>query len=90
MFVCLFQVKNKILYRRENLITVQKNVRMFLSKKKHAPRYKTIMKVKGIESMLSGMESISQQLKNKTATEAEVKALKSEIMATCLKIKVLF
>ncbi|KAK6628369.1 hypothetical protein RUM43_002181 [Polyplax serrata] len=83
----VIKLKNKILYRRENLITVQKNVRMFLSKKKHAPRYKTIMKVKGIESMLSGMESISQQLKNKTATEAEVKALKSEIMATCLKIK---
>lgn len=82
-------VKNKILYRKENLIIVQKNVRMYLSRKKHAPRYKTIMKVKGIESMLSGMESISQQLKtNKSSTEAEIKALKSQILATCLKIKV--
>lgn len=82
-------MKNKIAYRRENLIIVQKNVRMMLSKKKHAPRYKTIMKVKGILSMVSGMESIAEQLKsNKSATETEIKSLKNDITSACIKIKV--
>lgn len=45
----LFTVKNKILYRRENLITIQKNVRMHLSKVKHRPRYLGIRKINSLK-----------------------------------------
>lgn len=44
-----FTVKNKILYRRENLITIQKNVRMHLSKVKHRPRYMGIKKINSLK-----------------------------------------
>ena len=54
---------------------------MFLMKKKHGPRYKTIMKTKGIESMLTEMETMARQLKNnnKNVTETEIKNLKTEL-----------
>lgn len=49
----MFTVKNKILYRRENLITIQKNVRMHLSKVKHRPRYMGIRKINSLKVSLS-------------------------------------
>lgn len=42
-------VKNKILYRQANLIIIQKNVRMHLSKIKHRPRYMGIKKINSLK-----------------------------------------
>jgi myosin-6 len=44
-----FSVKNKILYRRASLITIQKNVRMFLAKRIHQPRYRGIAKINSLQ-----------------------------------------
>lgn len=49
MNIYFIVVKNKILYRRENLITIQKNVRMHLSKVKHRPRYMGIKKINSLK-----------------------------------------
>lgn len=49
MNILFISVKNKILYRRENLITIQKNVRMHLSKIKHRPRYMGIKKINSLK-----------------------------------------
>lgn len=48
-----FPVKYKILYRRACLITIQKNVRMFLAKRIHQPRYKGIMKINSLQVQYS-------------------------------------
>lgn len=49
MTILFISVKNKILYRQENLITIQKNVRMHLSKIKHRPRYMGIKKINSLK-----------------------------------------
>lgn len=46
-------VKNKILYRQKNLIIIQKNVRMHLSRVKHRPRYMGIRKIISLKVSLS-------------------------------------
>ena len=44
-----FSVKYKILFRKECLITIQKNIRMFLVKRIHQPRYRGIIKIKSLQ-----------------------------------------
>lgn len=53
-FYVFISVKNKILYRQKNLITIQKNVRMHLSRVKHRPRYMGIKKINSLKVSLSG------------------------------------
>ena len=82
-------VKNKIIYRRENLIVIQKNVKMHLSRKQHQPRYRGIMKINSLQSMLTRMEqSIGQLKKEKDASSVEVTKLKQDLTAAIQKIKV--
>jgi myosin-6 len=45
-------VRNKIKYRRENLIKVQKTVKMYQAKKQHRPRYRGIMRIKDLKVCL--------------------------------------
>jgi len=49
MHIVIVVVKNKILYRQANLIVIQKNVRMHLSKMKHRPRYMGIKKINSLK-----------------------------------------
>jgi myosin VI len=82
-------VKNKIIYRRENLVVIQKNVKMHLSRKQHQPRYRGIMKINSLQSMLTRMEqSIGQLKKEKDASSVEVTKLKQDLTAAIQKIKV--
>lgn len=86
--ICL-SVKNKILYRRENLVTIQKNIKMFLCKRKHQPRYKTMLKIRELESMAGRMESTMQQLKKDRAViETELKEFVRDLVSSRQKIKV--
>lgn len=59
----VIKLKNKILYRRQKLIVIQKNVRMHLARKKYRPRYLGMMKLKTLQSQLSQMSSIVNELK---------------------------
>lgn len=62
---------------------------MYLCKKRHQPRYKTMMKIDGLKSMLTKMQSIIEQLKkDKAASESELKALQNDMDAAKRKIKV--
>lgn len=49
VFLFAFSVHNKILYRRNCHITIQKNIRMYLAKKRHQPRYRGIMKINTLQ-----------------------------------------
>lgn len=82
-------MKNKIKYRKEALITIQKNVRMWLCKRKYKPRIRTLVKVKALQSQLTAMEHLVTQLKNdKEKSSQQVKSLKQQLAATITKIKV--
>lgn len=48
-YVRFVVVKNKILYRRSCLITIQKNARMLLAKKKYKHRYQGIIKINSLK-----------------------------------------
>lgn len=45
----ILSVKNKIAYRRQQLVIIQKNIRMYNARKKYRPRYLGVLKIKGIQ-----------------------------------------
>ncbi|KAG7159253.1 Unconventional myosin-VI-like, partial [Homarus americanus] len=84
----VIKLKNKILYRREQLIIIQKNVKMYHARKKHRPRYLGVIKVKGLQGQLQQMLGIVNQLrKEKDSSLATVKKLEGNMEATIKKIK---
>ncbi|XP_071438694.1 myosin heavy chain 95F isoform X2 [Hetaerina americana] len=84
----VIKLKNKINYRRDCYIMVQKNCRMYLAKKKHQHRYRGIMKINSLQSMLTKMEGIIKQLKKeKESSAAEVKALQGDMAHAILLIR---
>ncbi|KAJ9598039.1 hypothetical protein L9F63_026855 [Diploptera punctata] len=86
----VIKLKYKILYRRACLVTIQKNVRMFLAKKVHQPRYKGIVKINSLQAKLKQMEtSIGQLKKDKESSLSELKKLQGEMAAAVQKIKVI-
>ncbi|XP_046405363.1 myosin heavy chain 95F isoform X2 [Ischnura elegans] len=84
----VIKLKNKIKYRRECYIIIQKNMRMLLAKKKHQPRYRGIMKINSLKSMLTKMEGIIKQLKkDKESSAADVKALQGDMARAIQQIR---
>ncbi|GBL80058.1 Unconventional myosin-VI [Araneus ventricosus] len=76
----VIKLKNKILYRRNNLIVIQKNFRMCLAKQKYRPRYLYIMKLKKLCEKLDAMSQIVSQLnKEKENSSAEIQALREKM-----------
>ncbi|KAK7866674.1 hypothetical protein R5R35_006058 [Gryllus longicercus] len=84
----VIKLKYKILYRRGNLITIQKWVRMFLAKKQHQHRYQGIMKINGLKEKLKRMENIISQLKkDKESSVNDLKKLQTDMDVAVKKIK---
>lgn len=84
----VIKLKYKILYRRACLITIQKNVRMFLAKRIHQPRYKGIAKINSLQAKLLQMEaSIGQLKKDKQSSLSELKKLQADMTSAIQKIK---
>ncbi|XP_069956344.1 unconventional myosin-VI isoform X2 [Cherax quadricarinatus] len=82
------KLRNKILYRREQLIIIQKNVKMYNARKKHRPRYMGILKIKSLQGQLQQMLGIVNQLKKeKESSLATVKKLEGNMDATITKIQ---
>ncbi|XP_076257513.1 myosin heavy chain 95F jaguar isoform X3 [Rhynchophorus ferrugineus] len=84
----VIKMKNKILYRRQALILLQKNIRGYLVKKKYAPRIKTIKKIRALDVNLKKLEGIAKQLKkDRDVSTNGINQLKSELATTIDKIK---
>ncbi|KAF4523011.1 hypothetical protein B566_EDAN007441 [Ephemera danica] len=84
----VIKLKYKILYRRENLVIIQKNIRMHVVRKQHQPRYRGIMQINSLQAMLTRMEDIIGQMKrDKDSSAADVKKLKSDMQAAVQRIK---
>lgn len=85
----VIKLKNKIIYRREALVTIQKNVKMHLTREKHAPRYKGIMRMKKLQAQIEAIGKMASSLKekDKQAVQANVKAIYGQLDAAIAKIR---
>lgn len=89
-YILHFTVKNKIAYRRSALITIQKTIRGYLTKKKHGPRIKGTYKIKQLNEKLKQLESIAGQLKkDKDISIKQLNNLKREMREALDRIKVI-
>lgn len=64
----VIKLKNKILWRRGQIITLQKTVRMWRDVRRFKPKYEMIVQVKQSQGQLSRMEEIISQLKKEKET----------------------
>lgn len=83
----VIKLKNKIIYRRQHLIILQKTARMYIAKKQHRPRIKGILMIKNLRTQLVGMKETSKQLKNREKPMNDIKRLQDDLEAAIKKIK---
>ncbi|BES87602.1 Myosin N-terminal SH3-like domain [Nesidiocoris tenuis] len=84
----VIKLDRKIKYRAQCHITIQKNIRMYLARKQHRPRYKGIQKINNLQSIISRMEAlIGQMKKDKDSSLKEMKNLQHEMKDSVKKIK---
>ncbi|XP_046847293.1 LOW QUALITY PROTEIN: unconventional myosin-VI-like [Xenia sp. Carnegie-2017] len=82
------KLANKIKFRAQACITIQKSVKMFLSWRRHRPRYQGIIAIKRLHSQLEIMNSIVSVLKtDKNSLTKQITAIEAEIAAAIQKIK---
>ena len=88
-FFFFLPVKNKIVYRRECLILLQKTIRGHLVRRRHRPRYQGIAKINALQHNLKDMESVTSQLKKeKDSAQRNIDNLRNSIKNACATIKV--
>ncbi|KAG8194895.1 hypothetical protein JTE90_029186 [Oedothorax gibbosus] len=86
----VIKLKNKIVYRKDNLIVIQKNVKMFLAKRKYRPRYLYITKIRKLSERLEAMSQIVSQLnKEKEKSLSEIQALDVKMRNSIHQVKTL-
>ncbi|XP_054921730.1 unconventional myosin-VI isoform X2 [Dermacentor andersoni] len=86
--LAVIKLKNKIIFRRENLVVIQKTVKMHLVKRKYRPRYRCMMKLRALFQQVLQMSSLAAQLKKDgQQSRAEIQALEAKISGTMKRIK---
>ncbi|NXU47361.1 MYO6 protein, partial [Turnix velox] len=84
----VIKLKNKIKYRADACIKIQKTIRMWLCKRKHKPRIDGLIKVRTLKKRLDKFNEVVSALKEgKTETSKQVKELEHSIDALMTKIK---
>ncbi|CAH1647260.1 unnamed protein product [Spodoptera littoralis] len=84
----IIKLKNKIVYRRECLILLQKTIRGHLVRRKHRPRYQGLVKINALHHNLKDMESVTSQLKKeKDSAQRNIENLRNSIRNACAAIK---
>lgn len=83
----VIKLKNKIIYRRQHLIVLQKTVRMYFEKKRHRPRIRGMMKIRNLKKQLIRMEETATQLKNREKSSRDMKRLENDLEMAMDKIK---
>lgn len=83
----VIKLKNKIIYRRQHLIVLQKTARMYIAKKQHRPRIRGIVQIKNLWKQLAQMEDTAGQLKNREKSTRDLKRLDDDVKAAIHKIK---
>lgn len=84
----VIKLKNKILWRKERLVTIQKTIKMWRIARKFKPKYEAIVKVKATMSQLTLMNDIvSKMKKDKESAAAKVKEIESALTGLIHKIR---
>ncbi|XP_035438421.2 myosin heavy chain 95F isoform X1 [Spodoptera frugiperda] len=84
----IIKLKNKIVYRRECLILLQKTIRGHLVRRKHRPRYQGLAKINALHHNLKDMETVTAQLKKeKDSAQRNIENLRNSIRNACAAIK---
>ena len=84
----VIKLKNKIAYRRQALVTIQKTVKMYLAQKKHKPRYQTLVKIRYLHGQVQQIGSMAKSLRaDKDGVEKSVKKIQENINQVCQTIK---
>ena len=85
----VIKLKNKIIYRKNALITIQKWVRMHLAYKTHAHRYKGILRLKKSQGQIEAIGNMASTLKPdaKKSVQANVKAIYGHLDNAIAKIR---
>jgi len=85
----VIKLKNKIIYRRMALITIQKWTRMHLAYKQHAHRYKGVLRLKKSKSQIEAIGQMSSTLKPdaKAKVQENVKIIYGQLDSVIAKIQ---
>ncbi|RWS06113.1 unconventional myosin-VI-like protein [Dinothrombium tinctorium] len=62
--LCVIKLKNKLLYRRSKIVTIQKNIRMLLAVKKYRMRYLGLIKLQKLKSLSQEIVDLIPKLKS--------------------------
>ncbi|XP_033741492.1 unconventional myosin-VI-like isoform X2 [Pecten maximus] len=82
------KLKNKILWRREQIVRLQKTVRMWRDVRKFKPKYKMITKVVASQGQMTEMSKIVSQLKkDKDAATKQVESIQTAFHSFIAKIR---
>uniref|UniRef100_A0A224Z3P3 Myosin VI n=1 Tax=Rhipicephalus zambeziensis TaxID=60191 RepID=A0A224Z3P3_9ACAR len=86
--LAVIKLRNKIIFRRENLVVIQKTVKMHLVKRKYRPRYRCMMKLRALRQQVLQMSNLAAELKKDgQQSKAEIQALEAKISGTMMRIK---
>lgn len=73
-------MKNKILYRRQCYIDIQRHIRMFIVYKRFAPRIRGLVKSKALHEQIKAMEQLIVPMKiNKDQIQKQIEDLRHRI-----------
>ncbi|KAL8613682.1 hypothetical protein ACOMHN_029774 [Nucella lapillus] len=82
------KLKNKIQFRRESFVMIQKSIRMWICVRKFKPKYAMIQKVRSLQTQLNLMSQIVGQMKkDKDSASREVKDMESDLKAFMHRIR---
>lgn len=82
----VIKLKNKIAYRRECTVIIQKNMRMFLEKSKYRPRYIARLELRKIRGRLQQLNSLVEKI----SLEKEKSSFTQKLSTLDLSIQKLF
>ena len=84
----VIKLKNKILYRRAALIMIQKHSRGYLARKRHAPRFKGIRRMRTLQGQIDQIAQMANGLKKeKEGVLRDAAALSAKVKVEVDKIK---
>ena len=84
----VIKLKNKIIYRREALVTIQKNLRMIIALKQHRPRYLGLRTIKMLGGQVDKIQELGAKLKGgKAAMEQNLDVLRQNMDQAVASIK---
>merc|ERR1712038_351345 len=76
----VIKLKNKIIYRREALVCIQKNPRMYLARKQHRPRYLGLQTIKMLSGQVDKIQELGRNLKGgKSSMEQNLDVLRQNM-----------